>query len=149
MSLGKFVHCKHAQPGDILNLENISIIAICSGSVSVLIKDSNGPKSLRTWFLNYGVSMSCRQVVSHIWQWKRESMTHLSTSELCSIIRRERLFIQLFYIHVNTCIWDTLWEMCLRGIYGQRRPRSPCASPHVVTALAVRLYYLGYCRIHP
>ena len=42
MSLGQFALCEHAQSGNFLNLENISIIAICSGNVPVLTKDSNG-----------------------------------------------------------------------------------------------------------
>ena len=38
MSLGKHVLSKHAQSRNDLNLENISVITICSGSVSILTK---------------------------------------------------------------------------------------------------------------
>ena len=62
MSLGEFALYKHAQSGNFLNLENVSIIAICSGNVPVLTKDSTRPKSFRTFLLNVGVSMSCRHV---------------------------------------------------------------------------------------
>ena len=55
MSLGECALCKHAQSGNFLNLENISIIAICSGNVPVLTKDSNGPKSLHTFLGNVGL----------------------------------------------------------------------------------------------
>ena len=38
MSLGEHALCGHAQSGNILNLENISMIAIYSGNVPMLIK---------------------------------------------------------------------------------------------------------------
>ena len=41
MSLGEYALCKHAQSVTILNLENISITAICSGNVPALTKDNH------------------------------------------------------------------------------------------------------------
>ena len=38
MSLGEFALCGHAQSGNILNLETILIITICSGNVPMLTK---------------------------------------------------------------------------------------------------------------
>ena len=38
MFLGEHALCGHAQSGNSLNLENISIIAICSGNVPMLTK---------------------------------------------------------------------------------------------------------------
>ena len=55
MSPGKFALCTHARSGNFLNLENVSITAICLGNVPVLTKDSNGPKLLRTCFRNVRV----------------------------------------------------------------------------------------------
>ena len=40
MSLEEFALCGHAQSGNILNLENISIIAIYSGNVPMLTKEA-------------------------------------------------------------------------------------------------------------
>ena len=50
MSLGELALSKHAQSRNDLNLENISVIAICSGNVPIFTKDSIGPKSPRTRF---------------------------------------------------------------------------------------------------
>ena len=50
MSLGEIAICKYVQSRNFLNLEHISIIAICSANVPVLTKDSNRPKSLSTFF---------------------------------------------------------------------------------------------------
>ena len=55
MSLEEFALCTHAQSGNFLNLENVSKTAIYLGNVSVLTKDSNGPKSLRTCFWTVSV----------------------------------------------------------------------------------------------
>ena len=65
--------------------------------------------------------MSCQQVFSHSWQWNRDSMAKLSTSEHRSIIRRERLFSRLIvarqasahvyarrrkqYCKLHYCLW--------------------------------------------
>ena len=57
MSLGEFALCTHAQSGDFLNLENVSITAICLENVTALTKDSGGPKSLRTCFGDVSVDM--------------------------------------------------------------------------------------------
>ena len=114
MSLGELALCKHAQSGNFINLENISIIAICSGNVSVLTEDSYRPKSLRICFRNVCVTIPYRQVFSHSWQWKRDSMTKICTREHRSTTRRNTFFPtecgQADYIE-----GDTSWENVSSG----------------------------------
>ena len=81
MSLGEITLCEHAQSGNILNLESISVIAICSGNVPMLKKkaqlDLNNSVHM-SGMLVFKCTVDISSTIS--WLWKYDSIKWTSLS---------------------------------------------------------------------